>query len=183
MADQTIGDVLYRGYGNLAMAHAAFSDGAEKYGRKHFMIRARLIKGLQTGKMSIGTFLDDDRVKMSYPRACCYCGAESDLTLDHLHPKVRGGPESADNTVWACKSCNSSKGKKDVLVWLAQSDRFPPILLLRRYLKLAIRHCIDNGLIDLGIEDAPTLPFDLHAIPMKYPDPPELVLWITPITE
>jgi hypothetical protein len=165
------------------MAHTAFSDEAEKYGRKHFMIRARLTKGLRTGKMSIRTFLDDDRVKMTYPQACCYCGAEGGLTLDHLLPKVRGGPESADNTVWSCKSCNSSKGKKDVLVWLAQTDRFPPILLLRRYLKLAIRHCIDNGLLDVEIEDAPPLPFDLSAIPTKYPNPRDLVLWITPIAE
>ena len=41
---------------------------------------------------------------------CQYCGSGRDLTLDHVHPRSRGGKSSWDNLVTACKSCNSRKG-------------------------------------------------------------------------
>jgi len=41
---------------------------------------------------------------------CQYCGSSRDLTLDHVHPRSRGGKTSWDNLVTACKSCNSRKG-------------------------------------------------------------------------
>lgn len=38
------------------------------------------------------------------PHACSYCGSDERLTVDHLMPRSRGGPETADNVVWACSS-------------------------------------------------------------------------------
>lgn len=40
---------------------------------------------------------------------CVRCGATNDLTLDHVHPWVLGGVNSADNLRTLCRSCNSSK--------------------------------------------------------------------------
>lgn len=42
--------------------------------------------------------------------ACVYCGAEGEMTRDHDIPVSRGGPDSIDNIVPACRSCNSAKG-------------------------------------------------------------------------
>ena len=42
------------------MAHAAFNNGATAYGRTHFMIRARLLKGLTEGTMTVGSLVEDD---------------------------------------------------------------------------------------------------------------------------
>jgi len=41
---------------------------------------------------------------------CQYCGSGRDLTLDHVHPRSRGGKTSWDNLITACKVCNSRKG-------------------------------------------------------------------------
>ncbi len=42
---------------------------------------------------------------------CQYCNkASHDLTLDHVHPKSRGGTHTWDNLVSACKECNHRKG-------------------------------------------------------------------------
>ncbi|GAB4128309.1 MAG: HNH endonuclease [Raineya sp.] len=41
---------------------------------------------------------------------CQYCGATTDLTLDHVLPRSRGGKSSWTNLVTACKTCNSKKG-------------------------------------------------------------------------
>lgn len=46
---------------------------------------------------------------------CQYCGAHgtySNLTMDHVVPRVRGGATSWENVVCACKPCNSRKGSK-----------------------------------------------------------------------
>jgi len=47
--------------------------------------------------------------------ACQYCGItphRSQLTIDHVVPKVRGGGSTWDNLVCACKRCNQAKGAR-----------------------------------------------------------------------
>lgn len=46
---------------------------------------------------------------------CQYCGKTfdyDDLTIDHVMPRCRGGKHNWENTVSACKPCNSRKGDK-----------------------------------------------------------------------
>jgi len=177
----TIGESLHWSYANLAMAHAAVSSQATGYGKPHYMIRARLYKGLRAGSMKLGSLLDDERLKLVLPRACCYCGVSNGLSLDHLFPSKSGGPDTGDNVVWACRPCNSSKGARDLVEWLVSRGQFPPLLLLRRYLKLAIQCCEDRGLLDVPISEAPALPFSLGAIPHAFPAPSNLILWRVPL--
>lgn len=178
---QTLRELLAWAYANLAMAHAALSANATKYGPLHFMIRARLFKGLCTGTMNLGTLLDDERVKFEYPPGCAYCGKLGRLTIDHLIPIARGGPDTADNAVWSCSRCNSSKQASDMLHWWAVKHPgvFPPLLLIRRYLKLAFLLAGELGALDLPLSAESCFPFELTSIPSKYPAPTELRLWQT----
>ncbi len=41
---------------------------------------------------------------------CQYCGADDDLTFDHLIPRSRGGRTTWENVVTACAPCNLFKG-------------------------------------------------------------------------
>lgn len=43
---------------------------------------------------------------------CQYCGIKSDLTLDHIMPKSRGGRDRWENLVTACNTCNVKKGNR-----------------------------------------------------------------------
>jgi len=175
---QTVGELLHWSYANLAMAHSAVAKKAEKYGRAQFMIRSRLYAGLNKQTMHIGPLADDERLKMVLPQACCYCGSRDYLSVDHLMPTKRGGANTGDNLVWACRSCNSSKCARDVLEWLAERNQFPPLLLLRRYLKLAVEICRDRDLMTIPIGSAPELPFSLDAVPLTFPPPSQLRLWV-----
>lgn len=171
---QTVGELLYWSYANLAMAHSALSRGEERYSRVNFMVRARLYKGLCQGTMSIGTILDDEKIKLNQPLLCCFCGSAAKLTMDHLFSKSHGGPETADNVVWVCRSCNSSKNDTDFLEWWAKKHiDFPPLMLVRRYLKLAIVTVGRLGLLNSPIDEATGLPFNLAAVPTVYPQPPD----------
>lgn len=52
--------------------------------------------------------------KMELLGGCCiYCGrSDLPLTLDHKVPLARGGTNSIDNCVPACRPCNSRKGTR-----------------------------------------------------------------------
>ena len=181
MRPNTIGELLHWSYANLAMAHSAVTAKAEKYGRIQFMVRARLYAGLNKQTMTIGPLADDERLKMVLPQACCYCACREQLSVDHLIPTKRGGANSGDNLVWACRSCNSSKGARDAIEWLTERGQFPPLLLLRRYLKLAIEMCRGRDLLDTPVADAPELPFSLAAVPTSFPVPGQLRLWVVDV--
>lgn len=46
---------------------------------------------------------------------CQYCQADlhrSNMTIDHVQPKSRGGPSTWKNCVASCKSCNRKKANK-----------------------------------------------------------------------
>jgi len=44
---------------------------------------------------------------------CQYCGRiDSTLTIDHIIPKAKGGPDTWENLVAACVQCNNSKGDR-----------------------------------------------------------------------
>lgn len=179
----TVGDLLHWSYANLAMAHSAIAVKAEKYGRLQFMIRSRLYKGLNKQTMSLGSLADDERLKMVLPQACCYCGSRDYLSIDHLIPTKRGGANVGDNLVWACRSCNSSKCARDALEWLAEKNQFPPILLLRRYLKLAIEMSQERNLMNTPLAQVAELPFSLSAIPKAFPQPNQLRLWVAEMAQ
>lgn len=55
------------------------------------------------------------RIMMRDKMRCQYCGVRGtqfDLTLDHIHPRSRGGRSDVENLCAACKSCNQRKGDR-----------------------------------------------------------------------
>ena len=57
---------------------------------------------------------------------CQYCGKHtSDLTIDHIHPRSKGGPHTWENLVSACRVCNHRKGGKSLAEARMQLKRQP----------------------------------------------------------
>ena len=46
---------------------------------------------------------------------CCNIFSASELTLDHVVPKSRGGTTCYENVVACCRDCNTKKGDKTLL--------------------------------------------------------------------
>ena len=109
---------------------------------------------------------------------CNYCGSKDKLALDHIFPQKYGGKDNAENLIFACKSCNSSKGKKDLIEWMIFRDQFLPLMIIRRYLKLTYSLCHQEKLLDKRIEELKNmeLPFKIELLPTKFPNPRLLVL-------
>lgn len=48
---------------------------------------------------------------------CQYCGADRNLTIDHVLPQSRGGGDTWDNLVACCYDCNNSKDNRTPEEW------------------------------------------------------------------
>ena len=168
---RTVRDVLAWSYANLASTHAALKDGRIKHVRTDWMIRAKLFRGLRDGTMRMGGLFDDERLALiAFPR-CAYCDAAGPLAIDHLIPRAAGGTDDSHNLVRACQTCNSSKGRRDFLAWHISQKRFPPVLLLRRYLKIVAAYCERASIMDQAFDhpEVATLPFDIRLLPLDFP--------------
>ena len=67
---------------------------------------------------------------------CSVCWSRERLTLDHIVPSVRGGPNTPDNLQILCLSCNSAKHDKEMSEWLfrvnTSGDKTPRNIRERR---------------------------------------------------
>lgn len=172
----TVSDQIYYAYANLAMAYDAVSKGLIKYDRICFMIRSRLYKGLQKGDMKIHSLLDDEKTQVAKWHQMCLLRRRY-RDLDRPYDSTnKGGTDISDNLVCACKTCNSSKGKKDIMEWYNDKQSFPPLMLLRRYIKLIYNYCYTDCLPDLKLDDPKlnSLPFSIKSLPINYPTPDKL---------
>ena len=60
-------------------------------------------------------------IKEYFNYTCVYCGNSYDLSqlsIDHVHPRSRGGKDTLSNVVCACKDCNQDKGSNNWLTWM-----------------------------------------------------------------
>lgn len=174
----TIKDKIFWAYANLAMAHSAVSKKQKNYSRIIYIIRSRLFKGLSNGTMQIRTLFDDEKNKYVAGNICSYCGSFDNLTLDHIVPKKLLGRDISDNLILVCKSCNSSKGTKDLFEWMSSKNKFLPLLVIRRHLKLLYYFCDENDLLDKSLNEVNnfSIPFKFNYIPIDYPQPDNLIL-------
>jgi 5-methylcytosine-specific restriction endonuclease McrA len=88
-----------------------------------------LLQDLQAMTSSEAKRMWRESIKAHYNHRCIYCGSDSNLTLDHVKPRCRGGRNDASNLVAACRSCNRSKGSSDVLDWFLGQPFFNPSTL------------------------------------------------------
>ena len=69
-------------------------------------------------------------IKDYFGNTCIYCGKlyeQHELTLDHVHPRSRGGSDLASNTVCAYQKCNQNKGSTDWKEFMRSHFEFNPI--------------------------------------------------------
>lgn len=86
---------------------------------------------------------------------CIFCGAKTDLTLEHLLPQIFNGPDDEKNVIWLCKSCNSSKGSRRLYEYFAikagvEAAKYGvPRIAEGKYLKLAFENLKEKGYLEI----------------------------------
>lgn len=172
------GELLYYSYTNLQMLCVALDKKKTKYDRSCFMIRSKAFKAYKEGRWNIHDLFENNIAKVKSDGCCWYCGKEvankSELTIDHVFPRSKGGTNEFSNIIMVCKHCNSSKRNTDLLEWYFESrHEFPPVPILEHYLKQIYLFAKDNDLLGKRREEieAMSLPFNYRYIPLVYPQP------------
>jgi hypothetical protein len=142
-AVKTVRDLIYWEYAHLIAKGAGFEGN-------YAFIMNRYQK-LKKGEIQWSDIAREDRILVERGKtACVYCGAEADLSWDHLIPVSKGGPNIISNQVVACRSCNSSKGNKDIFEWYGDRHEEIPGLVKGKYLKLVFDFHDRMGTLDLA---------------------------------
>ncbi len=63
-------------------------------------------------------------IKNQWNNECAYCGSDTDLTLDHIVPRSRGGSNHTTNVLCACTKCNASKSHTEWIIWYIEQSFF-----------------------------------------------------------
>ena len=83
-AVKTIRDLIYWQYAKIISESAG-------YGKRQYGFVMNRFKSLQSGKISWSTSIREYIKEREKTDVCIYCGSKSDLTLDHILPRSRGG--------------------------------------------------------------------------------------------
>jgi 5-methylcytosine-specific restriction endonuclease McrA len=77
---------------------------------------------LRSKNQGVFIFTEKDIRKLSRA-TCAYCGASGKMSIDHVMPVSKGGRNSIGNLLPACRTCNSEKHAKLLIVWRLQRIR------------------------------------------------------------
>jgi len=83
---------------------------------------------------------------------CQYCGDNDQLTIDHIIPTSRGGKNTFENCVAACRPCNNKKGNRtpnEIHMYLKKMPYAPTISEFFRIKMKALG--MDKFLKELGV--------------------------------
>jgi len=111
-------------------------------------------KALKSGRATMSGTNREWQREQELPKQCVFCGTSDTLQIDHLIPRSRGGADSADNTVWSCSACNSSRGDQGVFQWLGlkRKDNLHR-LVAGKYLKQLFELHEERGTLDVHKSD------------------------------
>ena len=142
----TIKDLIYYRYAKLISASAGF-------GRDNFAFIQKKFQQLKSGQIEWSSAIREFIRQVEDGMKCEYCGTKEHISMDHIIPKNRLTLETADNIVWACTSCNSSKGDKGLYEWYGYDRRNEiPRVVEGKYLKLLYKLHEENRSLDMNIE-------------------------------
>jgi 5-methylcytosine-specific restriction endonuclease McrA len=117
-------DYRIRNHGNIVFLHREWA--RKNYltddGRERVLLNSKLSghKRRMKIKSTKDTLTREEYLstRALYDR-CVYCNRKMEnLTMDHIVPVISGGSNSIDNITFACKSCNSKKSSKSLLLFL-----------------------------------------------------------------
>lgn len=166
----TFGDNLFWTWANWQTLWIFGKMGERPFNVRYYSMRQKNFKKFRLGEQKISSLYEFNKEKMKSGDICFYCNSnirKEELTADHVFPRAKGGTDNMDNIILVCKSCNSSKGKKDLIEWyLLNRKEFPPAFILGHYYKQIYHYAVENELMEKPFADVEmmNLPFNSRSI-------------------
>ena len=144
---KNVRDLIFWQYAKIISESAGF-------GKKNWRFLMTKFKQLNEGEISWNEIREYIKEKRN---ECIFCGAKTNLTMEHMMPRCFNGPDDEKNIIWVCKECNSSKGGKRLYeFWtvkkgLKAAKYDVPRIAEGKYLKLVYEVLDENNLLDADI--------------------------------
>ena len=120
-------------------------------GKENFGFIMNRYRKLRSGEIEWSSSIREWLREKESPDRCIYCGSMERLTVDHMIPTSRGGPDHPDNAVMVCSHCNSSKGDRRLYEFYGLGSRNEvPRIAEGKYLKLLHGELGRRGLLEMG---------------------------------
>ena len=115
---------------------------ATRQGRPYWSFVAHTYHKLAAGSMVPSSVLRENKILVTDGNQCAYCGLTGvALHWEHIIPVSRNGPNTIDNMVLSCASCNLEKGARNPLEWFAAKgldSSAIPRLVMGKLLKVVL---------------------------------------------
>ena len=87
---------------------------------------------------------------------CCICSADlpKETVGDHMIATSCGGRNGIDNYLPMCKSCNSSKGKRDLVAWAHKKGHILKRSVLAMYTRLKYEELLRTSELNTPIDES-----------------------------
>lgn len=144
---KNVRDLIFWQYAKIISESAGF-------GKKNWRFVMTKFKQLNEGEISWNEIREYIKEKRD---ECIFCGAKTNLTMEHMMPRCFNGPDDEKNIIWVCEECNSSKGGKRLYeFWtvkkgLKAAKYDVPRIAEGKYLKLVYEVLDENNLLDADI--------------------------------
>jgi hypothetical protein len=140
---KTIRDLIFWEYAKLIAGSAVGN-------REDWPFVVRTWNKLRLGHIKPSSILRENKQLVEEANACAYCASTDNLQWEHIIPKCRGGADTIDNLVMACRACNLEKGDRDPYEWYGDRKMWMqmPRIVMGKFLKLAWERHERAGTLD-----------------------------------
>lgn len=134
----------------ICWEYAKLIAGSAVGNRKNYNFVVTVFNRLMAGQISVSSVLRENKQLFMAGEECAYCGAKHGLQWEHIIPKTAGGPDTMDNLVRACASCNQTKACLDPYQWYESRGAINgiPRIVLGKFLKLVLAEYERLGVLD-----------------------------------
>jgi len=169
-AVKTLRDLIYWQYAKIISESAGF-------GKKNYGFVMDRFKKLRSGEIEWSSSIREWIHEKEKPNQCIYCGTGGKLTVEHMIPLSRGGPDHPDNAIWVCTKCNSAKGDKRLYEFFSLEKRYQiPRIAEGKYLKLLYSELDQRDLLDINRKNISTI-CEMCDLGRKCPVPEDLTVY------
>lgn len=141
---KTIRNLIYWEYAKL-IAGSAVRD------RKNYAFIVYTYTRLRNQQIHPSAILRENQLLVGeYSDRCAYCEKQiGDMQWEHIIPLSRGGPDTIDNQVLSCQSCNLSKSGRDPYEWYGEEKKYDiPRVVWGKYLKIVYEIHKEKGSLE-----------------------------------
>lgn len=121
---------------------------AARVGSGYWSFVSRTFKKLSQGEIAASAILRENKLLVSLGQECAYCEATGRLQWEHIVPLSRGGPDTIDNLVLSCATCNRDKGTRNPVEWYFEQGldrKNVPRIVMGKLVKLALEEHLRRG--------------------------------------